>query len=181
MLPLALWLTPKKPQSPLSRYRILADVITRNKAHITHVHQPTEIKAPFLEQFTEDWADRWTPSEATKKNNVGTETFSYVGKWEVEEPSLVVIEGDKGLVAKTKAAHHAISAPFAKPIDFSNKPLVVQYEVKYQKGGNCGGGYVKLLEDGFQTSGKEFSDTTPWVVMFGPDLTCPGTKVFNIQ
>lgn len=90
---------------------------------------------------------------------------------------MVVIEGDKGLVAKSKAAHHAISAPFGQPINFSDKPLVVQYEVKYQKGGNCGGGYVKLLEDGFQTSGKEFSDTTPWVVMFGPDLTCPGTKV----
>lgn len=53
----------------------------------------------------------------------------------------------------------------------------MQYEVQYQKGGNCGGGYIKLLEDGFQTSGKEFSDTTPWVVMFGPDLTCPGNKV----
>lgn len=141
---------------------------------------PTNIKAPFVEQFTEDWSDRWTPSEATKKTPVGGETFSYVGKWEVEDPAISVIEGKKGLVAKSKAAHHAISAPFAKPIDFKDKPLVVQYEVKYQKGGNCGGGYLKLLEDGFQTSGKEFSDTTPWVVMFGPDLTCPGTKVHFI-
>jgi len=146
-------------------------------AYIAFLSQPTEIKAPFVEQFTEDWSERWTPSEATKKTPVGGETFSYVGKWEVEDPSTSFIEGDKGLVAKSKAAHHAISAPFAKPIDFKKKPLVVQYEVKYQKGGNCGGGYVKLLEDGFQTSGKEFSDTTPWVVMFGPDLTCPGTKV----
>lgn len=81
------------------------------------------------------------------------------------------------MVAKSVAAHHAISAPFKKAIDFSDKPLVVQYEVKYQKGGNCGGGYLKLLEDGFQTSGKEFSDKTPWVIMFGPDLTCPGAKV----
>lgn len=40
--------------------------------------------------------------------------------------------GDKGLVVKDKAAHHAISAKFAKPIDASNKPLVVQYEVKLQ-------------------------------------------------
>ena len=88
-----------------------------------------------------------------------------------------VIEGDLGLVAKTKAAHHAISAPFKETIDFSEKPLVVQYEVKYQKGGNCGGGYIKLLENGFQTAGKEFDDKTPWTVMFGPDLTCPGTKV----
>ncbi|TCD65476.1 hypothetical protein EIP91_002594 [Steccherinum ochraceum] len=140
----------------------------------------TSIKAPFLEQFTDDWTDRWTPSEATKKTPVGGETFSYVGKWEVEDPETSVIEGDKGLVAKTKAAHHAISAPFNKAIDFSEKPLVVQYEVKYQKGGNCGGGYIKLLEDGFQTEGKEFSDKTPWTIMFGPDLTCPGTKVHFI-
>ncbi|KAF5392514.1 hypothetical protein D9757_002225 [Collybiopsis confluens] len=141
---------------------------------------PTEIKAPFIEQFTEDWSNRWTPSEATKKTPVGGETFSYVGEWKVEDPLVQQIEGDLGLVAKSKAAHHAISAPFAKPVDFKEKPLVVQYEVKYQKGGNCGGGYLKLLEDGFQTSGKEFSDTTPWVVMFGPDLTCPGTKIHFI-
>ncbi|THG96951.1 hypothetical protein EW026_g4980 [Hermanssonia centrifuga] len=142
--------------------------------------KPTTIKAPFLEQFTDDWSERWTPSEATKKTPVGSETFSYVGKWEVEDPIDSVIEGDKGLVAKTKAAHHAISAPFEHALDFSDKPLVVQYEVKYQKGGNCGGGYLKLLEDGFQTAGKEFSDKTPWTIMFGPDLTCPGTKVHFI-
>ncbi|KAI6031360.1 Calreticulin family-domain-containing protein [Pisolithus microcarpus] len=142
--------------------------------------KPTEISAPFIEQFTEDWAERWTPSEATKKTPVGGEIFSYVGQWKVEDPQTVLIEGDKGLVAKSKAAHHAISAPFSSAVDFSDKPLVVQYEVKYQKGGNCGGGYLKLLTDGFQTSGKEFSDTTPWVVMFGPDLTCPGNKVHFI-
>ncbi|KAG2155719.1 Calreticulin family-domain-containing protein [Suillus clintonianus] len=144
------------------------------------VFKATEIKAPFIEQFTDDYVERWTPSEATKKTPVGGEIFSYVGKWEVEEPETILIEGEKGLVAKSKAAHHAISAPFAAPVDFKDKPLVVQYEVKYQKGGNCGGGYIKLLEDGFQTSGKEFSDNTPWVVMFGPDNTCPGTKLHFI-
>ncbi|KAI9512613.1 Calreticulin family-domain-containing protein [Russula earlei] len=140
------------------------------------VFKPTEVDAPFVEQFTSGWEDRWTPSEATKKTPVGGETFSYVGKWSVEEASTDAIDGDHGLVAKSIASHHAISAPFQKAIDISVKPLVVQYEVKYQKGGNCGGGYLKLLEDGFQTSGKEFDDKTPWVVMFGPDLTCPGTK-----
>jgi hypothetical protein len=123
--------------------------------------QATELKAPFIEQFTEGWDQRWTPSEATKKTPVGGETFSYVGKWQVEDPEVSVILGDKGLVAKSKAAHHAISAPFSKPIDFKDKPLVVQYEVKYQKGGNCGGGYLKLLEDGFQKSGKDFEDKNP--------------------
>jgi hypothetical protein len=155
-------------------------VATASAEESKPVFNPTEIKAPFIEQFTDDWTNRWTPSEATKKTPVGGETFSYVGKWEVEEASTSVIIGDKGLVAKNKAAHHAISATFSKPVDFKSKPLVVQYEVKYQKGGNCGGGYVKLLEHGFQTSGEAFQDKTPWVVMFGPDLTCPGTKIHFI-
>lgn len=86
------------------------------------------------------------------------------------------MEGKKGLVAKTKAAHHAISAPFPEPVGIADKSLVVQYEAKFQSGGNCGGGYIKLLEDGYQSDG-EFSDKTPWTIMFGPDLTCPGTKV----
>ncbi|KAI0271488.1 Calreticulin family-domain-containing protein [Gloeopeniophorella convolvens] len=161
------------------RRKGLGDQIAVSK-YLDDEFVPTEVKAPFLEQFTEGWDDRWTPSEATKKTPVGGETFSYVGKWSVEEPSSAVIEGDLGLVAKSIASHHAISAPFEQALDVSDKPLVVQYEVKYQKGGNCGGGYLKLLEDGFQTSGKEFSDKTPWVVMFGPDLTCPGTKVHFI-
>lgn len=42
------------------------------------------------------------------------------------------IEGDKGLVVKNAAAHHAISAKFPKKIDNKGKTLVVQYEVKLQ-------------------------------------------------
>jgi calnexin len=42
------------------------------------------------------------------------------------------IEGDKGLVLKDKAAHHAISAKFPKKIDNKKNTLVVQYEVKLQ-------------------------------------------------
>ncbi|CAE6445723.1 unnamed protein product [Rhizoctonia solani] len=140
---------------------------------------PTDVKGAFVEQFTDDWADRWTPSKATKKTPVGGETFSYVGQWEVEESSVrPAIVGDKGLVAKSKASHHAISAPLATPLDPKGKPFVVQYEAKFQKGGNCGGGYLKLLEEGYTSS--EFSDKTPWVVMFGQDLTCPGSKVHFI-
>ncbi|KAF8333147.1 calnexin [Cantharellus anzutake] len=144
-------------------------------------YEATTIKGHFVEQFTDDWTDRWTPSAATKKTPVGGETFSYVGKWSVEESTKYPgVEGDKGLVAKTKAAHHAISAPFDSVLDPKGKTLVVQYEAKFQKGGNCGGGYLKLLEDGFQREGQDYNDKTPWVVMFGPDLTCPGTKVHFI-
>lgn len=42
------------------------------------------------------------------------------------------VEGDKGLVVKDKAAHHAISAKFDKAIDNKDNTLVVQYEVKLQ-------------------------------------------------
>jgi hypothetical protein len=42
------------------------------------------------------------------------------------------MEGDKGLVIKDKAAHHAISAKFPKAIDNKGNTLVVQYEVKLQ-------------------------------------------------
>ncbi|KAG9079119.1 hypothetical protein FS749_008813 [Ceratobasidium sp. UAMH 11750] len=142
---------------------------------------PSNIKGAFVEQFTDDWAERWTVSQATKKTPVGGETWSYVGQWSVEEPSVrAAIIGDKGLVAKSKAAHHAISAPFATPLNPAGKPFVVQYEAKFQKGGNCGGGYLKLLEQGYADKGQEFSDKTPWVVMFGQDLTCPGSKVHFI-
>jgi Calreticulin family len=146
---------------------------------LIYILQPTKIEAPFLEQFTDTWTERWTPSGATKKTPVGGETFSYVGKWEVEEPIVPVMQGEKGLVAKTTAAHHAISAPFKEPVGVTTtEPLVIQYEVKFQNGGNCGGGYMKLLEEGYQADGEAFSDKTPWTIMFGPDLTCPGTKVY---
>ncbi|KAI0800778.1 Calreticulin family-domain-containing protein [Fomes fomentarius] len=176
------WVVYEGTRSPVALSALLAVAVSVSAAEDIPKpsFKPTSIKAPFLEQFTDDWSERWTPSEATKKTAVGGETFSYVGKWEVEDAVEPSIEGDKGLVAKSKAAHHAISAPFSQPIGFSEKPLVVQYEVKYQKGGNCGGGYLKLLENGFQTAGKEFDDKTPWTVMFGPDLTCPGTKIHFI-
>ena len=51
----------------------------------------------------------------------------------MEEPIIFKgIEGDKGLVVKNPAAHHAISAKFPKKIDNKGKTLVVQYEVKLQ-------------------------------------------------
>lgn len=100
------------------------------------LYQPTTLKAPFLEQFTDDWEKRWKPSHA-KKDMKGAdnveEEWAYVGEWSVEEPVVYKgMEGDKGLVVKNPAAHHAISAKFPKKIDNKGKTLVVQYEVKLQ-------------------------------------------------
>lgn len=143
--------------------------------------QPTTIKAPFLEQFTSDWESRWTSSSATKEQT-GGEAFSYVGKWSVEEPTVFPgLLGDTGLVAKSKAAQHAISAQFAEVVDakaaaLEGKPLVIQYEVKLQTGLSCGGAYMKLLTESAEgIQAKEFSDKTPYTIMFGPDK-CGGTN-----
>jgi calnexin len=61
------------------------------------------------------------------------EEWAYVGEWAVEEPTAYKgMEGDKGLVVKNPAAHHAISSRFPKKVDNKGKTLVVQYEVKLQ-------------------------------------------------
>jgi calnexin len=102
--------------------------------------QPTKLKADFLEQFTDGWEKRWKPSHA-KKDTAGSDTeeeWAYVGEWAVEEPTVYPgMKGDKGLVVKNAAAHHAISAKFPKKIDNKGKTLVVQYEVKLQGKSTC--------------------------------------------
>lgn len=99
---------------------------------------------------------------------------------------------------ESKAAHHAISTLFPEPIDPTGKPLVVQYEVKLQKGLECGGAYIKLLTesddgDGLR-AGEEYTDKvsssftqtaladeqTPFTIMFGPDKCGATNKVHFI-
>lgn len=84
------------------------------------------------------------------------------------------MKGDLGLVLKSKAKHAAIAARLNKPFVFSDKPLVVQYEVTLQvkkklfvlfyqrilfdcliwlqEGQECGGSYIKLLSSGPETT-----------------------------
>lgn len=87
------------------------------------------------------------------------------------------IVGDKGLVVKNAAAHHAISAKFPKAVNNKGKTLVVQYEVKLQNGLECGGAYLKLLRDNKALHADEFSNSSPYVIMFGPDKCGATNKV----
>jgi len=142
---------------------------------------PTSLKAPFLEQFTDDWETRWKPSHAKKDTTGSEEEWAYVGEWAVEEPTVIKgMKGEKGLVVKNPAAHHAISAKFDKVVDTTGKPLVVQYEVKLQKGLECGGAYLKLLRENEGLHQDEFANTTPYVIMFGPDKCGHNNKVHFI-
>lgn len=48
------------------------------------------------------------------------------GKWAVEEMKDSKLPGDKGLVLKSRAKHHAISAQLLRPFTFDSKPLIIQ-------------------------------------------------------
>ena len=41
--------------------------------------------------------------------------------------------------------HHAIAIALDRPFVFDGKPFIMQYEVNFQTGIECGGAYVKLL------------------------------------
>lgn len=160
---------------------VLAEVVAADAARPQFT--PTSIQAPFIEQFTSDWSERWQTSQASKfQKEDDTEAFKYDGVWAVEEPEVFPgLAGDTGLVLKSKAKQHAISHLFDSPIDPKGKPLVVQYEVKLQKGLGCGGAYIKLLsatEAG--VTPDEFSDKTPYTIMFGPDKCGQTNKVHFI-
>ena len=79
---------------------------------------------------------------------------------------------DKGVQTAEDSRFFGLSAGFDS---FSNagKELIIQYQAKYEKDIECGGGYVKVgpkLSDP-----KTFGDPTPYNIMFGPDK-CGYTK-----
>ncbi|KJH41197.1 calreticulin family protein [Dictyocaulus viviparus] len=122
---------------------------------------------------------QWIVSTA-KKEDVEAEISKYNGKWEVASPSVLSIEDDYGLVARSKARHHAIASKFDQPFEFIDKPLVVQYEVRYEEGQECGGGYLKLLSKGAEKNLADVRDKTPYTIMFGPDKCGANGKVHLI-
>ncbi|KAL1925541.1 uncharacterized protein VTP21DRAFT_424 [Calcarisporiella thermophila] len=166
---------------------LLATAVAAEESNTTKEERPEfkpiSIKAPFFEQFSANsLSDRWHASEATKVTKEGGETWQYVGEWKVEEPSVFPgLKNDLGLVVKSAAAHHAISAPLEVPLDNNGKTLVLQYEAKFQNGLNCGGAYIKLLTESPEgIHFKEFNDKTPYTIMFGPDKCGATDKVHFI-
>merc|ERR1711896_91229 len=88
---------------------------------------------------------------------------------------------DKGIQTAQDSKFFGISAAFDS---FSNKDktLIVQYQAKYEKDVECGGGYLKLgpkMDDA-----SKFGDPTSYNIMFGPDK-CGYTKrthlIFNYK
>ncbi|XP_034545953.1 calnexin isoform X1 [Notolabrus celidotus] len=120
------------------------------------------------ESFDRGTLDGWVLSMA-KKEDADEDIAKYDGKWSVEEMRDSKLPGDKGLVLKSRAKHHAISAQLLRPFTFDTKPLIIQYEVNFQSGIDCGGAYVKLLTQTPDLDLDQLTDKTPYTIMFGPD------------
>lgn len=134
-------------------------------------------KSSFFEQFDYNTLieSDWKISHAKKDDE-----FAYVGKWNIEEPTVYPgFANDKGLVLKSPASHHAISYKLEEPFNNTGKNLVLQYEVKLQDGLECGGTYIKLLDYNFDKD-HEFNNDTPYQVMFGPDKCGSENKIHFI-
>nr|XP_057934934.1 calmegin [Doryrhamphus excisus] len=122
----------------------------------------------FAETFDDGSLDRWQLSK-TVKGDADDDIAKYDGRWLVEQLKENKVPGDQGLVLKSRARHHAIAAMLDKPFIFEDEPLVVQYEVNFQNGIDCGGAYIKLLSDTRDVNLEQFNDRTPYTIMFGPD------------
>lgn len=131
----------------------------------------------YKEEFnTNPFPDRWVSSH-WKESGGAQGSFEY---------GLPEFYGDdhinKGILADEKHRFWTVSDFLDKPFSNKGKDLVFQYEVKFEEGPGCGGGYVKLLPSGFDQ--KNFNGDTPYNVMFGPDF-CGTTKrvhvIFNYK
>lgn len=111
---------------------------------------------------------KWTRSQA-KKEGAEDSIAKYDGQWEIEPLMKDALDGDTGLVLKSKAKHSAVAAKLKKPFKFVDEMLVVQYEIAFQNGQDCGGGYIKLLSESSGLDLRRITDKTPYSIMFGPD------------
>ncbi|XP_013370781.1 PREDICTED: calmegin isoform X1 [Chinchilla lanigera] len=144
------------------------DVEAESSSEIKYKTPKPKGEVYFTETFDSGKLAGWVLSKA-KKDDTDDEVSIYDGRWEIEELKENQVPGDRGLVMKSRAKHHAIAAVLAKPFKFADKPLVVQYEVNFQDGIDCGGAYIKLLADTDDLILENFHDKTPYTIMFGPD------------
>jgi len=132
-------------------------------------------KVYFSETFDANWESRWVKSQW--KDSEGT-----AGKWALAAGKHSLDEKeDSGIQTTEDSKFFGISAAFDS---FSNdgKELIVQYQAKYEKDVECGGGYLKIgpkMDDA-----TKFGDPTVYNIMFGPDK-CGYTKrthlIFNYK
>merc|ERR1712139_352567 len=117
-------------------------------------------KVYFSEEFNAGWESRWTVSKWKESEGTAGTWKLNAGKWFASE------EDDKGIQTQEDSKFFGIAASFDS---FSNKgkDLIIQYQAKYEKDVECGGGYLKIGPK--QSDLSTFGDPTPYNIMFGPD------------
>merc|ERR1719156_236984 len=132
-------------------------------------------KIYFSETFGDGWESRLTSSKWKESEGTQGKFVASAGKWFKDEAE------DTGIQTSEDSKFYGISASFDS---FSNegKNLIIQYQAKYEKDIECGGGYLKVgpkMDDP-----TTFGDPTPYNIMFGPDK-CGYTKrthlIFNYK
>merc|ERR1712137_306913 len=123
-------------------------------------------KIYFSETFGDGWESRWIKSQWKESEGTQGKWAAATGKWFKDAAE------DAGLQTAEDSKFFGMSASFDS---FSNegKELYIQYQAKYEKDVECGGGYVKVgpkMDDP-----SKFGDPTVYNVMFGPDK-CGYTK-----
>ncbi|KAI8870839.1 Calreticulin-domain-containing protein [Ramicandelaber brevisporus] len=86
----------------------------------------------------------------------------------------------RGLQTSEDNKFYALSAPLDSELDSSDKPLIVQYTVKFdqEKGIDCGGAYIKLLPPSLKP--KKFDGDSEYAIMVGPDVCGSNRRVHVI-
>merc|ERR1719426_174366 len=117
-------------------------------------------KIYFSETFDSGWESRWTVSKWKESEGTAGTFKLNAGKWFSDEAA------DKGIQTQEDSKFFGIAAGFDS---FSNKgkDLIIQYQAKYEKDVECGGGYLKIGPK--QADLSTFGDPTPYNIMFGPD------------
>lgn len=88
---------------------------------------------------------------------------------------------DYGLLVGEKAKKHAIVKELDELLEIKDNKVVLQFEVRTQKGIECGGAYLKYLrpqETGWRP--EEFDNKALYSIMFGPDKCGSTDKVHFI-
>jgi calreticulin len=132
-------------------------------------------KIYFSVTFGDGWESRGTKSKWKEAEGTDGTFVAATGKWFKDKVE------DVGIQTGEDSKFFGISAAFDS---FSNegKDLIIQYQAKYEKDVECGGGYVKVGPK--IADPTTFGDPTPYNIMFGPDK-CGYTKrthlIFNYK
>ncbi|VVA28110.1 PREDICTED: calnexin [Prunus dulcis] len=127
-----------------------------------------EPDAIFYEPFSVSFEGRWIVSSKDE----------YKGVWKLSKS-----EGhdDYGLLVSEKARKYAVVKDLGKAVSLKDGTIVLQFEVRFQNGLECGGAYLKYLrpqEAGWKP--EEFDNDSPYSIMFGPDKCGSTNKVHFI-